>query len=387
MKKVRPWIQRIHRMMTLIFVAWMVFEIMTGTVLLFWDQLEALFYPQLFEVTENATVQPQQIYQDLRTNYSDWESIEFGNLGEARAIKVSLYDYDEIRPERTLYFSPATGQLIRELPNHQNILYFIWRLHKNLWLTSEIGVPLLGYLAGVPLIIMILTGLYLWFPRINHWSTAFKLRRQNSFIWNYSLHRLIGIAIALPLLVIITPMLGGYNLGDTIGPVYRSLGLPIIPAPEVVSTPRGDLPLPLDRFIQAAQERYPEGQVTGIYIDDSTNPAGVVDVSVVLPDHPARGAHYADVIGLQLSFEQYTGKILAVYNPQDWPLLTRILTGDWMFALHYATWGGVITRLIEAGVGLLALGLAWTGIRQWWIKRQRKRNRIERGNAIAVNSN
>jgi uncharacterized iron-regulated membrane protein len=180
----------------------------------------------------------------------------------------------------------------------------------------------------------------------------------------------MGMPIALPLLIIVMPMLCGYNLGGAIGPVYRSLGLQVIPKPEVVSTPQGNVPLSLDRLMQTAQDQYPDGRVISVYIDDSTNPTGVVSVTVELPDHPAREAHYADVIGLQLFFEQYTGQILATYDPRDWPLPTRLLIGDWMFGLHYGTWGGVVTRILEACVGILALCLTWTGIRQWWIKRQ-----------------
>ncbi|NJM64872.1 MAG: PepSY domain-containing protein [Acaryochloris sp. RU_4_1] len=368
--KLRRWIQRLHLVTTLILGLFIAFEIATGTVLLFWDQLEAAFYPQLLQATPSATVNYQGIYTHLRAAYPAWETIEMGNLGEQTAIKVSLADYDEMEPERTLYFDPGTGQINGELANPQNILYFVWRLHKNLWLETHIGAPLLALLAGIPLIVMLLTGLYLWFPRFNTWSAVFRLRRQNAFLWNYSLHRLMGIAIALPLLIIVTPMLCGYNLGDAISPVYRRLGLQVVPEPEMVSTPQGNAPLPLDRLIQAAQNQYPDGRVTRLYIDDSTNPTGVVSVTVELPDHPARGAQYADVIGLQLFFEQYTGQILATYDPRDWPLLTRLLTGDWMFGLHYGTWGGVITRTLEACVGILALCLAWTGIRQWSIKRQ-----------------
>jgi uncharacterized iron-regulated membrane protein len=375
--KLRRWIQRLHLLTTLVLGLFIAFEIATGTVLLFWDQLEVALYPQLLQATPRATVSYQDIYTRLRTDYPAWESIEMANLGKKAAIEVLLYDYDEVEPDRTLYIDPGTGQLNGEFPNSHNILYFIWRLHKNLWLESHIGVPLLGWLAGVPLIVMLLTGLYLWFPRLNNWFAAFKLRRQNTFIWNYSLHRLIGVAIALPLLIIITPMICGYNLGDTIGPLYRSLGLQVIPEPEVVSTPTGTAPLALDRLVQSAQERYPNGQVTSVYIDDRTNPTGTISLTVELPEHPARGAHYADVIGLQMLFEQYTGEILAIHDPRDWPLLTRLLVGDWMFGLHYGTWGGLTTRILEAFVGILALGLAWTGIRQWWIKRQlRQRHKL-----------
>jgi uncharacterized iron-regulated membrane protein len=368
--KVRNWIQRIHLTTTLILGIFIIFEIATGTVLLFWDQLETTFYPQFFQATSEVTVSYQEIYNNIRTNYPAWENIELRNLGKSSAITAFLYDNDEIEPELTVYIDPGTGQINGQQAKARNLLYFLWRLHKNLWLETHIGVPLLGLVAGIPLIIMLLTGLYLWFPKVNSWSSAFRLRRRNALIWNYSIHKLIGISVVLPLLIIIMPMVMGYNLGDWVGPLYKFAGLKVVAEPEVISTPNGKAPLPLDAFVQSVKTQYPEGKLTSIFKDEAATNNGVVNLYVEMPDHPARDAHYADVIGMQFSFDQYSGKLLAVDDPRHWPFLTRLLVGDWMFALHYGTWGGMTSRILEAIVSALALYLSWTGVRQWWLKQK-----------------
>ena len=72
---------------------------------------------------------------------------------------------------------------------------------------------------------------------------------------------------------------------------------------------------------------------------------------------------------IELTLEESSGRISKIIDTRTWNPLALAVDGRHYVSIHAGTWGGWVTRLLEFLVTLGTLYLAWTGVRQWWIKR------------------
>ena len=65
------------------------------------------------------------------------------------------------------------------------------------------GMDMVGWL-GVLFIVVLLTGFYVWYwPGVRRWATAFVIKRgRGAFTFNLTLHKVIGIVVWGPLLLV-----------------------------------------------------------------------------------------------------------------------------------------------------------------------------------------
>jgi uncharacterized iron-regulated membrane protein len=83
-----------------------------------------------------------------------------------------------------------------------------------------------------------------------------------------------------------------------------------------------------------------------------------------------------------VAIDRFTGKILGQTDTRKWSLAAQVVDSPMNMAVHAGTWGGIITRLLEFLMGLGTVYMAWTGVRQWWLKRvkrvaQRRNSRLK----------
>ena len=78
-------------------------------------------------------------------------------------------------------------------------------------------------------------------------------------------------------------------------------------------------------------------------------------------DRPTESAFTTDIF---LDFARYSGKLLKLEDTRKANLVDRILKAQ--YTLHVGQYGGVVTKLIYALVGIAPLGLFVTGFLIWW---------------------
>ncbi|MDO4551398.1 MAG: PepSY-associated TM helix domain-containing protein [Planctomycetia bacterium] len=108
-----------------------------------------------------------------------------------------------------VYVNPYTGEITGEGANIVDPFFgSVMRLHRFLWLPTEIGRPVVGA-ATLIFIVLCLTGFLLWLPRTwkgfsqwKSWKPGFRVRlRRGAWPFIYDSHNSLGFYLLLPLLL------------------------------------------------------------------------------------------------------------------------------------------------------------------------------------------
>jgi uncharacterized iron-regulated membrane protein len=99
----------------------------------------------------------------------------------------------------TAYLDPPTGKVLDIVDFRASLFGFLHVFHENLTIPEYSGRQVVGW-AGVGMLILSLTGIWLWWPRGGGFLRG--LRWQRSSLFTFNLHHLLGFWISLPLAVV-----------------------------------------------------------------------------------------------------------------------------------------------------------------------------------------
>lgn len=97
------------------------------------------------------------------------------------------------------YIDPATGRALAVTDFRDGMFGFLHRFHENLTIPEYSGRAVVGW-TGVAMLILSLSGIYLWWPRNIGFRRALRYRRGPAASFN--LHNLAGFWISIPLAVV-----------------------------------------------------------------------------------------------------------------------------------------------------------------------------------------
>ena len=243
----------IHRYTGLVMAAFLFMAGMTGALLAFHDELDALFNQRL-AVVEQAQTPPLSIatlHEKVSSRYLEYG---FSTMPVAiepnRAVVFAVDKYKgdiKVDPEplfQEVYINPYTADIIGVRDKDEwawrNTMWKVFWLHREL-LLGDIGKLVLGIIALVWTINCFI-GFYLTLPRAvkkNHaprqdlakrraslltrWLPAWKIRRNtNAFKLNYDVHHAFGLWLWLMLFVIAWSSVG-FNLQQVYRPVMQAV--------------------------------------------------------------------------------------------------------------------------------------------------------------------
>ncbi len=236
----------------------------------------------------------------------------------------------------------------------------LFHLHRYL-LSGEVGKTLTGA-AGVVLLVLALTGLVLWWPRLNWQALRRALRISFGGSWPrlfYSSHKASGF-FAAPVLLVLA-FSGVYmNLPQMVLPVVGMVA-ELGPTGKLNNTGAGPH-IPPGAAMALAQALYPAGRVSRIALP--AKPALPYEIRVRQPGEVAQGDG-----ATRITLDAVSGKPLRVRDPLRAPGGERFL--GWQFPLHSGQAFGTGGRVFISLFGLLPLGFFATGTLIWW-KRRRK---------------
>jgi uncharacterized iron-regulated membrane protein len=227
-------------------------------------------------------------------------------------------------------------------------------------------------ITATSLLVMVVTGAYLWWPGVRKLALAFKLRLgKNRYIVHNDLHKIIGFA-ALPFLLIWALTGLYFEYYDQFRLVWYGITFTEAPAEpaEITSMPNGQPPLTADATGQRAVAAVPGATLISVSmpIDDT----GVYSVWVQRGTDPYAYSAWPGNIDLQI--DQYSGQVLHNGLNRIHNASTMIFEG-WLFGLHTGWFADWRVRLVWIGFGLAPLALAVTGMSMWWMKRRAWRRR------------
>lgn len=332
---------------------------LTGSLLVFRDEIDALLHPELRRVVPgDRSVPLQAVMETLRQAYPDDRPLY---LRLPRAAEGVYELWMNAETGRRVYIDPYTGAILgSQLPLHTP-MGFLFLLHTQL-LGGEAGETVIG-LGALLLIALSVTGLLLWWPG---WR---KLRRGFRVDWragwkrlNDDIHKVVGVlATGFLILTAATGAAMVFHVSFE-RTIYWLTATPASPPPPMSTVHAGTAPLALDLIVRNADRALPGAQTTWISLP--LTPEAPVIVRKKFPQelHP-NGRTF-------VALDQYSGAVLQVKNAPKAPLGPRIM--NLLYPVHIGRLGGAATRVLQVLVGLTPTVLFVTGWFIWWRKRRTK---------------
>ncbi len=356
------------------------FSGLTGSVLVFYQDIDEVLNPALLTVTPGD---------------------EYARLAEI-AVAARSAAPDNAKPTR-LYFprhpqasmkirfsvpsagqdvlldvmvNPFTAEVLGQRQWGGYLMSFLYKLHYTL-LAGDTGETIVGVM-GLLLMFSLVSGIVLWWPKLSKFFQAFTFRRStNGTRFMYDLHKTMGAYAALVLLVI--AFSGVYMIfPQYVKPVVGMVSplTVIAPAQLSVSADAGTERLDIDDISEIAKDRFPQTELQRIYF-----PAAVGGAYRVIMRQPREVRKTSG--STQLWVEPSGGNVLAVQTPQT------LSGGDtflaWMFPLHNGEAFGLSGRIVVFVMGFIPTILYVTGLVVWCRKRK-ARIRCDRRGLKKMNS-
>ncbi len=392
MKKV---IRFIHLWAGLIFGTILVVLGLTGSALAWMHELDVLMNPTLLQVAPPpglaqgspmrvapATVQaaterlladplygrPSQLmlperagdvivawYRDPKQQASNW------NVAVSRQVMLDPSTL-VVTGERTW------GGIALSRPQLMSTLFHI---HRYL-VAGETGKTVIG-VTGVALLLLSLTGIVLWWPRMTASAIKGALSVRHGGNWprfNFQLHRAGGF-FAAPVLLVLAVSGVYFNMPQWVLPVVGAVAT-LAPNEKAANrSARDAAPIaPLDAMA-AAQAHFPQARVSRVALP--AKPGQPYEIRLRQPDEVRAGDG-----ATRVSVDAGDGKVLRAVDPLRAPAGDRFLS--WMFPLHTGEAFGVAGRTFISLFGIVPLMFFVTGL-VIWIKLHKPKKRKARAAA------
>ena len=339
---------------------------LTGSVLVFSDEIDRALNPQLAVRSGVADVAtPDEVVKavEARTGRRP-HMLELPR--DSQPHYLAFVAEDGGGAPRALLVGGAEGEVLADRRFGSYFVSFCRRLHTDLLLDDEIGTIVVALL-GVLGLVSVATGLYLWWPRGSAGllrALAFRLQRNPRAI-NYELHRVSGFYLLIVLLVVTA---SGVYLALP-GPFAAAVGsfADVTPYPEHLATAvpaEGARALALADVAQVVVNRTPGALITGFSVP--TRPEDAYAVFYRAPDEPM-----SDFGRSAVWIDPYTGDVLHAHE------YTQGSVADRVFALQILLHNGEVAG--EFGAWLVFLAgvvmplLYVTGFYLWWVRRRPQR--------------
>jgi uncharacterized iron-regulated membrane protein len=345
-----------HRWVGIVLGLWLVFQGLSGAAIAFRPELTRAFHAgATVEVTgpfrplgELETVfrsnfpQYAKDYVQLLYPETDTDALTFRILrrGEQYAfVHVDQYA-GTVSGHRTIWQSP---------------LDLLFTLHEQLrW--GTLGFTVNGAFA-VSLLLMAITGVYLWWPRVGGWKQVLRVRRRFGLrVMLYDLHRAVGTYAFVMFFVIAASA----SLTVFLPGIVQQLNLPFesLTAVRLKEKPSGEK-LPLHELVAIAEARFPGSRPNYVYPS-----FGDPNVTVVTFHEPATEDPRDQS---RVWINSFTGEAMLVRAALDAPPLRKFHVS--MLSIHNGVAMGMPGRVLVLIAGLCMPVLFVTGV--WhYVKRR-----------------
>ena len=376
---------RWHFYAGIIFAPFLVMLAVTGSVYLFKPQIEQNLYQNYYEVTpQDERMSATEQINAVKAKYPD-ASITKYRPGESddRSSEVKIAT---AAASATVFVNPYTGKIIGELADDDRIMNKIEEIHGEL-MAGTIGDRIVELVACWA-IVLIVTGLFLWFPRnkTTGWSGVFIPRvRQGKKIFRRDLHAVPAVWMTAGMLFLILtglPWSGFWGTNFQSLATNQGLGYPPsiwggeapvsavqtkdvaeVPwAAETLDVPKsnveGLVPASIDDIVSIAKQ---QGMDPSYAISIPSDPTGVYTLSA----YPAKAEDEATI-----HLDQYSGAVLADYRFDNYGLVGKAVALG--ITLHKGTEFGLINQLISLLICLGIILVAVSGFYLWFKRKPGK---------------
>lgn len=382
----------------------------TGIIYLFKPQLDAWMYSDRLFIQPAGVVLPySQQFEAAQTAYPDATVTKFApSIAPNRTAEVSITTPD--KRDLTVFVNPYTGQVLGDRDEENNLQSIARKIHGELMI-GKLGDYLVELAACWGLVLLI-SGLYLWYP--HQQFTVFgtlipRLWSKNKRVFWRDLHAVPGFyGVLLVSFLILTGLPWSGFWGETFAQVWnrfppmwseapqstmltKSLnrnGSHTVPwaveqMPMPLSSPQptrteasstrhshqhqGNMtmtaiagipsgtPINLDSVIALAVSRHAP---IGFSVSLPADQTGVYTVSA-FPNNPMQE--------MTMHVDQYSGRVLADIRWQDYGLVPKAV--EMGAAVHMGRYFGLWNQLLMLSACLILITLCISGAVMWWQRR------------------
>lgn len=340
---------------------WLVLVSLTGSLIVFRDEIEDALHRPLTRVSPGTGWTALQPILDRARAAHPGAIFHTVNLPTAPDHSLSFWGHDAAGRSFHAYANPFTGELLGADLADDNLTEWLYLFHAQL-LGQGIGERING-LGAIAWVALLGSGLLLWLPRKGRpWRDGFVIRWQAQTRRRlFDLHRAAGFWSALPLLLVV--ITGAYFPFKA---PFRWLAETLTGTTAAEDSPR---PLPrtadhpvvsLDTVLTASAAVLPSLAPNWIHLPENSR-----DVFTVRKRRPGEWRREGSN---HLHVDPATGVLLRSDLHADRTAAQRILRA--MFPLHVGTFGGTATRWLWVLLGLVPAGLFVSGARMWWRRLQ-----------------
>ncbi len=378
----------LHLWSGLLFGAILVVLGLTGSALSWIHELDAMLNPGLLHVAPPAGVQPGaplrigpdavQALGEMLSNDPRYGRPSMVELPE-RAGDVAVAWYRPVpgsagspwaqAVSRQVMVDPASLAITGERNWGESglsrplLMPTLFHIHRYL-VAGEVGKVVVA-VTGVSLVLMIVTGMILWWPRMARSAIWHALTVRHGGSWprfSFQLHRAGGF-FAAPLLLVSAVSGVHFNMPQWTTPVVNTVA-PVTPASKAAnrSAAGGKLVAVADA-VRAAQASFPEGRVSRVAFPARAGQP--FEIRVRQPGELREGPG-----ATRISVDSGDASVLRVIDPE------RARGGDkflaWLFPLHTGEAFGTAGRVFISLFGAVPLAFFVTGLLVWIKLRKKK---------------
>ena len=260
--------------------------------------------------------------------------------------------------------NPYTGDVLGIRPGGQDFLGYVHQLHLRLLIRNraDTGKKIVSW-AGVGMLVLMISGLYLWWPvkRI-----AIDRRATGRRFW-FDLHNATGIfSLAFLLILTITGLMIGFE-ETTVPAFYTLTGSQPSKAPgPPPAPPAGAKPITPDQAMEIARTAIPG---TFPFQINVPGPKGTYQIRSRFPEDLTPGGRSRVIV------DQYSGAVLFAEGSRTAPAGARMVIVN--RAIHTGDIFGIPSKFLMSLASLMAAVQVITGVIMWWKRTRARRARSE----------
>jgi len=341
---------------------------LSGALLVWHDEIDTWINPHRYAVTGTEVAQPVSAYlakaaEAVAKDPANLRATIVRYPEKGWPVRITMRGQSRDAGARprviTVFLDPPTAAVLDVMEFRSSFFGFLHVFHENLTIPEYSGRQIVGWV-GTGLLIMSLTGLWLWWPRGGSFLRGLRWTRSGRFTFN--LHHLIGFWISIPLAVV--SFTGIYLAFPQTARNAMSTVAPMGP-------PRGGFggqvaqhtALAADRAVDIARKSAPNAEPTALFLPVQQRGEANVNWRMEM-----RGRD--DAFTVTVDDQSGQAKVIA---PQS---------GDraaaWIRWIHEGSHSGPLWAAVVFLTGIFPTVFAVTGIMMWLRKRSDRRARNAR---------
>jgi uncharacterized iron-regulated membrane protein len=409
LRHTRQWLAKAHRWGSFALGLLLLVVVLSGVVLVEAPEIEQVTHPSLYDTDPGpARLAPGQALAVVHK-----ELPEFDTAGTVIYDNRGAWEVHSPATGEVARVDDTDGKLLGTIDREHGVMAFVANLHE-CWLTCEgmsgyvpflakpaqvRGVDLTlgnegnwgGFIlaaSGILLLVLVVTGLVIWWPRRGQFRRGLKVRRSKGrYKLNYDLHKVVGF-VALPALAIWALTGINFELPKQTEGAYYAI-TPGSAAPDSIyefeSKPGSGPGVTMSEAIEDARGAVPAGsRLASVSVPEATDKGSAYEIWFAHGVDTWAYGYYPGNYGVYV--DRYSGEAHRYFPNPGNDTVTNNFMQNWAGAIHMGTLVGWLPRLGWLAFGLTPLLLAVTGTVTWLMRRRMGRRKKRRGKDGGVGS-